>query len=222
MSVLELHAFPASSPSRALHMTLDLLGLEYKYVPVNILEGEQLAPEFLALNPQHTVPTLVDGNLTVTESRAAMAYLVSQHKPGQLYPACAKKRSQIDQRLQFNLGTFWQRIGDCVFPVCLGKTSTIPEDKIAALKEALLWANQMVCGGYVVGNSMTLADIDFLASYSSLEACAFVSLAPYKALKTWATAIRQQVPKYQDNCGKGAAVFGDWFNGNYKPATKQG
>ena len=144
MSVLELHAFPASSPSRALHMTLDLLGLEYKYLTVNILEGEQMVPEFLALNAQHTVPVLADGNLTITESRAAMTYLVSQHKPSQLYPACAKKRSQIDQRLYWNIGTFWSRVGECVFPVCFGKTSTIPEEKIAALKEALLWANQMV------------------------------------------------------------------------------
>jgi len=96
------------------------------------------------MNPQHTVPVLCDGNLTITESRAAMAYLVSQHKPGQLYPACAKKRSQIDQRLQFGIGTLWARIADCVLPVCLGKTSTIPQEKIDALKEALMWANQMV------------------------------------------------------------------------------
>ena len=144
MSALELHAFTASSPSRAVHMTLDLLGLEYKYVPVNILEGEHKAPEFLAMNPQHTVPTLVDGNLTITESRAAMAYLVSQHKPSQLYPACAKKRSLINQRLYFNMGTFWNRVGDCAFPVGFGQTTTIPEEKVAALKEALMWANNMV------------------------------------------------------------------------------
>ena len=69
---------------------------------------------------------------------------------------------------------------------------------------------------------MTLADIDFLASYSSLEACGFISLEPYKALKVWAQAMRKKIPKYADNCGKGAVVFGNWFNGNYKPASKQG
>merc|ERR1712080_57197 len=82
-TMLELYAFPASSPSRAVHMTLDLLDLEYKYIPTNILEGEQKTPEFLAMNPQHTVPVLVDGNLAITESRPAMTYLVSQHKPSQ-------------------------------------------------------------------------------------------------------------------------------------------
>merc|ERR1712055_605656 len=216
--MLELHAFPASSPSRAVHMTLDLLGLEYSYIPVNILEGEQKTPEYLAMNPQHTVPVLTDGNLVITESRAAMTYLVSQHKPGQLYPACAKKRSQIDQRLYFNIGTFWNRIADCVLPVCLGKTSTIPEEKIEAVKEALMWANQMVHCGYVLGNTLTIADIDFMASYSSLEACDFINLKPYKHLICWSQSLKQQIPKYSENCGKGAAVFGDWFKSNYKPS----
>merc|ERR1712080_153879 len=190
-TMLELHAFPASSPSRAVHMTLDLLGLEYTYTTVNILEGEQMVPGFLAMNPQHTVPVLCDGNLTITESRAAMAYLVSQHKPGQLYPACAKKRSQIDQRLHFGIGTFWARIADCVLPVCLGKTSTIPQEKIDALKEALMWANQTV-------------------------SCGYLSLKPYKSLLTWSQTMKQQIPKYSENCGKGAAIFGEWFKGNYR------
>ena len=215
MSVLELHAFPASPPSRAVHMTLDLLGLEYKYVETAVLEGATRTPEYLSMNPQHTVPVLTDGNLVITESRAAMTYLVSQHKPGQLYPACAKKRSQIDQRLYFNIGTFYQRMGDCVYPVCFGKTKTIPQEKIDSLKEALMWANQMAACGYVLGNSMTIADVDFMATYSTLEACNFISLAPYKNLKAWADRMRQQIPKYSENCGDGAAGFGAWFNKNY-------
>ena len=67
---------------------------------------------------------------------------------------------------------------------------------------------------------MTLADVDFLASYASLEACGFLSLEPYKALKTWSQMMKQQIPKYSDNCGKGAAVFGNWFNSNYNASKK--
>jgi len=215
MSVLELHAFPASPPSRAVHMTLDLLGLEYKYVEVAVLDGATRTPEYLSMNPQHTVPVLTDGNLVITESRAAMTYLVSQHKPGQLYPACAKKRSQIDQRLYFNIGTLYQRMGDCVYPVCFGKTKTIPQEKIDSLKEALMFTNQMVANGFVIGDTMTIADIDLMATFSTLEACGFMNLSPYKNLKVWASKMRQQIPKYAENCGTGAAGFGDWFNKNY-------
>ena len=73
-----------------------------------------------------------------------------------------------------------------------------------------------VSGGYAVGNSMTLADVDLLASYASLEACGFVTLEPYKQLKLWSHCMRQQLPKYADSCGKGAVVFGDFFNSNYR------
>ena len=143
---LELHGLPISPPSRSVHMTLDLLGLEYTFISVPVLEGGTKTPEFLSLNPQHTIPVLTDGNLVITESRAAMTYLVSQHKPGQLYPACAKKKSQIDQRLYFNIGTFYKRLGDCVYPVLFGQTKTISQDKLDSLKEALMFANQMTGG----------------------------------------------------------------------------
>jgi len=215
MTNLEFHGFPISPPARAVHMTLDLLKLDYTFIDVNVLEGETKTPEFLSLNPQHTVPVLVDGNLTITESRAAMTYLVSQHKPGQLYPACAKKRSQIDQRLYFNIGTFYKRMGDCVYPVNFGKKNTVDEADKEALKEALMWVNQMVVGGYVLGNSMTIADVDFLSTMSSLEACGFLPLSPYKNLKVWSDKMKKEIPNYAENCGKGALAFGAWFKSNY-------
>ena len=216
MPTLELHGFAVSAPSRAVHMALNLLELEYSFINVNILEGATRTPEYLSLNPQHTVPVLVDGDLTITESRAAITYLVSQHKPSQLYPACAKKRSQIDQRLYFNIGTFYKRMGDCIFPVCFGKTNTIEVEKKEALKEALMWFNQMTIGGYVLGNSMTIADVDFLATMSTLEACNFVDLTPYKSAKVWSQNMKNQIPNYAECCGKGAASFGEWFNASYK------
>jgi len=197
-------------------MTLDLLRLDYDYIEVDFLSGEARTPEFLSMNPQHSVPVLSDGNLTITESRAAMAYLVTQHKPSQLYPACPKKRSHIDQRLYFNQGTFYRRLGDCVIPVCLGKTNTIPQEKVTALKEALMWVNQMVIGGYVLGNSMTIADIDFLATYSTLESCDFISLTPYKNLQIWAEKMKREIPNYDENNARGATAFGAWFKGGFK------
>ena len=48
-------------------MALDLLGLEYKYVEVAVMEGAIRTPEYLSMNPQHTVPVLTDGNLVITD-----------------------------------------------------------------------------------------------------------------------------------------------------------
>ena len=78
----------------------------------------------------------------------------------------------------------------------------------------ILFIPILVCG-YVLGNSMTIADVDFMSTYSTLEACNFINLDHYKNLKLWANRMKQQIPKYSENCGKGAKDFGDLFNSNY-------
>jgi len=216
MSGLELHSLLLSPPSRSVRMTLDYLGLDYQYNEVDVLGGGTRTPEFLSLNPQHTVPVLVDGNVVITESRAAITYLVSQHKPSGLYPICTKKRAQVDQRLYFNIGTFYKRLGDCVYPVAFGKTTVIDDEKKEALKEALMWVNQMTSCGFVLGGTMTVADIDFMSTMSTLEACGFMDLSPYKNLNAWSAKMKRIITNYEENCGKGAEVFGQWFNASYK------
>lgn len=198
-------------------MLLEQLDLNYKYITVDLMGGGTRTPEFLSLNPQHTVPVLVDGDHVITESRAALAYLVAAHRPGPLYPPCPRKRSLIEQRLYFNQGTLYRRLADCALPVGFGSTTSVTPEALEALKEALMWANQMTSCGYVLGGSMTLADIDFLATVSTLEQCGFVDLSPYKNLVRWYGRMKVEVKNYEETCGAGAKQFGDWFKANYKP-----
>jgi len=216
----ELYAVPMSPPCRAINMTLDYLGIDYNYHMIDLQKGETRTPEFLALNPQHTVPVLCDvGDLVICESRAAMTYLINKYKPNHpLYPTDPAKRAMIDARLYFNIGTFYSKFGDCVYPVALGMTEDgkIQDMFREAFKEVLVWVDQMTAGGFVLGDSITLADLDFMSTMSSLEACDFMDLTPYKNLTAWSAKMKKTLPKYAENCHVGAGHYGAWFNASYK------
>jgi GST-like protein len=101
---LQLHYFPTLNGHKVT-IALEEMGLAYELVPVNILAGHQLAPDFLARNPNGRIPALVDsgaegGEVTVFESAAILQYL--GRKTGQFYPAAEAIRAQIDSWL------FWQ------------------------------------------------------------------------------------------------------------------
>lgn len=69
------------------------------------------------LNPQHTIPTLVDGNLNLWESRAIIAYLVEKYgKTDSLYPKDPAKRAVVNQRMYFDMGTLYDRFATYYYP----------------------------------------------------------------------------------------------------------
>ena len=123
---IEIHGVVFSPPCRLVYMTLDVLGIQYKSVYCHPFKGMNKTPEYLKLNPQHNIPALVDGKLVLNESRAIATYLAgmagSYGGNSQLYPSDLKTRAVIDQRLHFDLGTFYQTFMDnTVSVLCIQK-----------------------------------------------------------------------------------------------------
>jgi len=85
--------------------TLEELGIPYTLYPVDIMKGEQRAPEYVKLNPNARIPTIVDhdaGDFAVFESGAIMIYLAE--KADRLLPGETKARSRVMQWLMFQMG----------------------------------------------------------------------------------------------------------------------
>jgi GST-like protein len=86
---------------------LEELGLEYELHPINIGKGEQKTPEYLAMNPNGKIPTLVDedaenGALTIFESGAILEYLAEKH--GKLLPKDVHGKYAVMEWVMFQMG----------------------------------------------------------------------------------------------------------------------
>ena len=64
---MDFYYIQLSPPCRAVMLTAEALGIEMNMREMDLMNKEQLKPWFLELNPQHCVPTLVDGDLTMWE-----------------------------------------------------------------------------------------------------------------------------------------------------------
>ena len=92
MNEVVLYDYWRSSASYRVRIALNLLGIDYQTVSINLLEGAHKTPEYLALNPQGLVPTLVIDGKTLTQSLAIIEYLA------ETWPECGLLPSDIADR----------------------------------------------------------------------------------------------------------------------------
>ncbi|GMN67383.1 hypothetical protein TIFTF001_036442 [Ficus carica] len=71
------------------------VGLNYEYVPVNLLKGEQRSSEFLKLNPLGYVPVIVDGDVVLADSLAILLYLDEKYPQHPLLPSDLRRKALI-------------------------------------------------------------------------------------------------------------------------------
>jgi maleylacetoacetate isomerase len=94
---MKLYGYFRSSAAYRVRIALNLKGLSYESVPVDLRApaSAQHSPEFLALNPEGLVPVLVHGDRTLTQSLAILEYLEEVRPQPPLLPEAAADRAQV-------------------------------------------------------------------------------------------------------------------------------
>jgi glutathione S-transferase len=114
------------------------LALEHKALPyelkvLSFSAGDTRKPEFLALNPRHQVPVLVDGDFTLYESNAIVEY-VDEAYPGRgapLFPGDAKTRAVI-RRMILEVDNYYSVSSDKLLDQALWKKPEERDQKLIA------------------------------------------------------------------------------------------
>jgi len=194
---IDIYSMRLSPPCRAVLMAGRELNIDLNVKTLDLSEGEQLTPEFLKLNPAHTVPTIDDDGFILWESRAIMQYLCNEYAPDStLYPSEPRARALVDRWLNFDMSLL-QSQREALFTKLFSGVDP-PEDKVNAFKNNLKLLDALIGDNkYLVGNNLTIADLSVLSTTVFLEKMDF-DVKDYPNFKRWTATLSQQLPYFQD------------------------
>jgi glutathione S-transferase len=141
------------------------LDIAYERIDAGMQFGHNNEPDYLAMNPNGRVPTLVDGDFVLWESNSIMRYLCLAYGKGTpIYPDAPKRRAAVDRWLDWTLSTV-QPVDRPVFWALI-RTPPEKQDMAQIQKdadaEAPVWAiadRQLSTRRFMEGDAFTIADI---------------------------------------------------------------
>ena len=92
---MKIYNYFRSGTSHRLRIVLNLKGLDWDYVAVDLRAEAHFDAAFKALNPQGLVPTLIDGDLVLTQSPAIIEWLEERYPTPALLPTDADDRARV-------------------------------------------------------------------------------------------------------------------------------
>jgi glutathione S-transferase len=144
---------------------LSELDLAYTRIDAGMAFGRNQEPDYLAMNPNGRIPTLVDGDFVLWESNSIMRYLALAYRPqSTLYPSAPRRRAAVDRWLDWTLSTmqpvdrpvFWALVRT---PVEQRDMAAIQRDVDAEAAQWRIVEAQLASRRFIEGDDFTLADI---------------------------------------------------------------
>jgi len=165
--MITLHTWTTPN-GRKISIMLEELGIPYDIQTVNITQGDQLKPAFLAISPNNKIPAIVDTDaggetVSVFESGAILTYLAE--KTGKLLPASGAARYKVLEWLNWQIGGLGPILGQVgFFEVFSKEQSALASQRFIDEADRLLGVmdRQLAQHTYLAGDDYSIADI---ASY---------------------------------------------------------
>jgi glutathione S-transferase len=190
---MKLYYFPSPNPQKVKFAMLEL-GLECEMIPVDLTKREQRKPEFLALNPFGRLPVLVDGDATLWESHAIIAYLGD--KTGKKWPTTATGRADALRWLFFLSTHISPPATDLAFNRIAVKFAGLPGDEAAiargekALPDVInIVEGQLAKNKWIMGEDLTLVDCAYCPVLNVIEKAGF-SYGDFPKVRAYLDAVR--------------------------------
>jgi len=176
---MKLYWLPLSPNNYIVSAVADYLGIPLEKIYLDIAKGDSRTPEFLKLNPNGKMPTLVYGDFSLWESNAILMYLCSKKPGNSLWPADELTRIDISRWLFWQQAHWMRGCGQLLFERLVkkffGQGDPNPEKEKEgeeAVKFNAAVLNQSLEGkNYLVNDQLTLADFAVAAPLPYAQPC---------------------------------------------------
>jgi glutathione S-transferase len=191
--MLKLYHLPISFNSRRVWVALLEKNLTVELIPMK-LDGDQFTPEFLALNPFHHIPVLVNGEDSLFESLAILDYLEAKYPTPSLVPSEPFLLGQVKMIEMVTVNELIPQTTPLVrqnMGFAEVEETILQKSKAKIATVLTLFEQRLESNNYLVGDQLTLADI-VAGTAMSFFPMIGVSLSDYPKTKTWLKALIQR------------------------------
>ena len=176
---------------------LEEVELEYEVCTINILEGDQFDPAFIAISPNNRIPAIVDTDgprgepYTVFESGAILMYLAE--KTGKLWPQDTVERYDMIQWLMFQMGNVGPMFGqNGYFQGYCPEDVPLAKERYHNVSKQLygVMDRRLAASEYLAGPEYSIADVaTFPWTMPKQQEMHRIDIAEYPNVKRWSDTV---------------------------------
>jgi glutathione S-transferase len=178
---MELHTFVGSPNSRKVEAVIDHLRLDVEIVHHDFASGGLRRADYLAVNPNGMVPTLVDADFTLWESNAIMQYLADKARSDALFPRDPQRRADVVRWQCWELAHFNRAFGTLAFEIVAKPALNFgaADASLVAMAQADLGRFAPVLESHLVGRQYMVGDGTTIADYSTIPFEGYRGIVPF-------------------------------------------
>jgi glutathione S-transferase len=203
---MKLYSIHNSNNCRRVNATIQHLGIDAEVVEMDMADLKK--PEFLAINPNGKVPTLVDGDFKLWESRSMMQYVASKKPGNALWPNDPKLQADIARWQFWEASHLSKGTGAFAFEKLFKKIfMKLDADPVALAAGEKEWHTfapvlnaHLETHKWLVGDALTLADFSVGACFNFAEPSG-LPWDDYKQIKAWWSRLGE-IPAWKNTAPK--------------------
>ena len=201
-SGITLYADKISGSTRRVTTVLEHLNIDWKFKPIDIFKGDQMAPEFTEMNPNHAVPTMTDGDITLWEAAAINIYVSDTYDSSLLAKSGGERYETIKwmfwaaEHFRPNVAPFFDENFQRRWEKREPDQEALKRGDAALRRWLKTIDDHLANRKWIIAERFTLADLDVAGPFSQILRTK-VPFYEYPNFKKWHERLLAEIPAWR-------------------------